>query len=1530
MDDREQEQSRLRAIMAARQQSLEAQPLQQGGGTQGNAQAGPSPTEFDMLMARVRAELSADLRMAQQRIEGLESDLAHERAARSALASAGAGQVVHQRGKLLEPARMPAYDGKRDLVKILTWISAARDRVVEPYKDEVAAVGESWDDAAEKRVVRNLAGFLTDDAQLWWIRLREQPFTVEAFLAALEMRFAPVNPGARARDELFALEQNGTSVEEYTNTFSSLCLRIEDATESELFDKYKRGLDKDIRVQTELKGTSSLEEVIRVASEIDAIMHPERARTAKKGQTPYGDGPAPMELGSAERGGKSVGAGSGGKRKSGRKKWKARDSGRRDGLKKDQCANCKRIGHWKKDCPELAAQAAELELLTASTRPKVERLVKRKMWVNGHQVDAVFDTGATNTYASLAFCEKIGVAVDRRAAVGGVRLADGTMCRPEGTARLTLRMHGARDAKLSAVVHRARHELIVGLDWLRAQKAHLSVGGMELLSTDAEKINEKPNEPIRATEPVRVLDHDLLHMPAKEDCGICALGKIQRVRAVRRKESDSNAIIGFNEAVSIDLVDPSSVGVDGTRWVLVHKDIGTGWVSVTGLRNKLADTASFAFREIQRGRGWPRLVKSDGGGEFGGVFEDMLRDHLVAHEKGIARRSNTHASQERLHRDMNATVRALLIQSGLPSSWFCFAARYWADARNLVWAGRGGGATAYEKRFNTKWKLELPAFGRGVVVYDEASDKNEPKGSVAIVVGFRIPESAVIKQRLNCLVIPVSDMRPAAARWVQEWKLLKEKYPVVRKQLRPVEEEFARPPDPKPVADDEGQQYPGSGRNDKSDETGETSETETPADPREKSNEIETGFKECVRANGTEAPPTGPLATVDGRSRKGSWSSEQIAAISGGFTRLGPKWSQIIKESKAALAGKTAKDVRSKAQALGLLGSQAQGLGEHRRGRSGALRRARVKFVEVAEKGVSARAEKVSVPLAGATALVQELLVTQVIESKSAMASSAGRDAFVRELTALRSVGALPLEKAVERRTATRTPHAQFVKLKAVFGIKNAELGPSAWKHKCRLVCQGCVVRDATGTLVVNPFDWEKPPGLVAIRAALSAALLEHGEHADAAFFDVDNAYVHAPLGGPPTFVELAGLTRWLRGCIPSSLSSKLEAMERPVVRLPMALYGLPRSGSDFGAHARSRLEGLGWKESASDKNVYWRKRLGKTEWTVLYVDDGAVFGDSGAIREAVAEMKKEFSITRAVEYMREATKENPVRFLGIGFYVDKDMDGAWVMSSREYARHMLADGQERQARKTPMSCKPEPDRDGEVCDKSVRRTLGRILWLVRTTRPDLAFAVGTVARCTDRWGEEAEKGLNDIMRYLQGSADAVLVFRVPPLSGAGRALPVSVSCYTDADFSAERSTSGVCTFFVGKNTRHLVDWSSGRQRRTATSTAEAELIAAHTAVQYRVFPLGVFIEEWHNAWPKVAMYVDNETALNAINKGWSDKMLHLHKMQKISLKWLNEVSKDGLADFVHVNSKDNLADGLTKNLAVDSFQKQRHGWCVV
>ncbi|KAA8494423.1 Copia protein [Porphyridium purpureum] len=955
-----------------------------------------------------------------------------------------------------------------------------------------------------------------------------------------------------------------------------------------------------------------------------------------------------------------------------------------------------------------------------------------------------------------------------------------------------------------------------------------------------------------------------MHMPASKGCGACALGKITRKRAVRRKDQPA---VAFNFAVSVDLVDPTEVGVDGTRWMFVHRDVGTGWIEVRALSDKRAESALVALKESQRGKGWPRLVKSDGGGEFEGAFEDTLRNNLVAHERGVARRANTHAGQERVHRDLNATLRVLLLQSGLPTTWFAFAGSYWAVARNLTWTGRASDKTPFEKRYGREWVGTIPPFGCGVSIYSEFAEKYEPNGICAVVVGIKVPETERNDTSvLNVLAVPVGDLRPAAARWVAEWKSLPDHWPVRRLGLRAADETPALVLSP---------------------ERG---------DPHEF-----TGVM-------NDAPVARVGSPGDGRTWKRAWSEEECAAVRDGFERLGPKWARIKKESGDILVSRSSKDVRSKAQALGLLGPEAQGLAEHRRGKSGAARRERVRTAST-----------------DLHSMVREALVTEVIDAEEAMQSRPGRLAFEKELKALRKMGALPLEKAMEKADADRVPGSQFVKLKAIFAIKNAELGIDARRHKCRLVAQGCVVKNANGRLVVDPFAWEKPPGLVAVRAAISAAILEHGDEADGGFLDVDNAYVHAKLGGPPTFVELGGLLPLLNGCVLPGEFRKLEKMCRPVVRLPFALYGMPRSGSDFGAFARKQLLGLGWREVTSDKNLYVRRRGKYLMWAVLYVDDGGVFGHRLGVRAAVDELKNVFRVSKQVEYVNEASKKSPVRFLGVGIYRDAESH-AWVLDSWEYAKHVVADIEGTKKRATPLVHRPEPDKEGSSCGAESRKKLGQLLWLVRTTRPDLAFAVGTVARCTDRWSQEAEKCLTDILRYIRDTADVHLEYAMPRVKG----LEPIIICYSDADLSEERSTTGICAYMCAGGADHIVDWSSSRQRRTATSTAESELIALHTAVQHRAFPLATFVEESRGKWPRMHMKVDNETALGAVEKGWSEKMLHLPKMQKISLRWLHEVAADGLAVYEHVKSRDNLADGFTKILPADAFNKQKAGWHLV
>ncbi|CAI5950609.1 unnamed protein product [Closterium sp. NIES-65] len=117
------------------------------------------------------------------------------------------------------------------------------------------------------------------------------------------MNFEPVNSIERARDNLAELRQH-RSVAEYINRFRELVLEIPDIPAAELMDKFKRGLKPKIRTEVELRGATTLDEMIRVAERFDTVNFTAyqrfQGRTGQHttaGPTYRTNGPSPMELG---------------------------------------------------------------------------------------------------------------------------------------------------------------------------------------------------------------------------------------------------------------------------------------------------------------------------------------------------------------------------------------------------------------------------------------------------------------------------------------------------------------------------------------------------------------------------------------------------------------------------------------------------------------------------------------------------------------------------------------------------------------------------------------------------------------------------------------------------------------------------------------------------------------------------------------------------------------------------------------------------------------------------------------------------------------------------------------------------------------------------------------------------------------------------------------------------------------------------------------------------------------------------------
>ena len=156
------------------------------------------------------------------------------------------------------------------------------------------------------------ATLLRDNALLWWqsLKLEERPNSWDSFFKQLLVYFQPLSAVYVARERLARCSQR-TTVKAYIEEFKSLALNIEGLTEMEKMDRFRRGLNPEVRLQVTFAMPGTFEIMVQVAEQLDEILHENRKATPtkqwwpKKPWTPYRsmtktNGPSPMELGAIQ------------------------------------------------------------------------------------------------------------------------------------------------------------------------------------------------------------------------------------------------------------------------------------------------------------------------------------------------------------------------------------------------------------------------------------------------------------------------------------------------------------------------------------------------------------------------------------------------------------------------------------------------------------------------------------------------------------------------------------------------------------------------------------------------------------------------------------------------------------------------------------------------------------------------------------------------------------------------------------------------------------------------------------------------------------------------------------------------------------------------------------------------------------------------------------------------------------------------------------------------------------------------------
>ncbi|KAD2805405.1 hypothetical protein E3N88_38782 [Mikania micrantha] len=266
------------------------------------------------------------------------------------------------------------------------------------------------------------------------------------------------------------------------------------------------------------------------------------------------------------------------------------------------------------------------------------------------------------------------------------------------------------------------------------------------------------------------------------------------------------------------------------------------------------------------------------------------------------------------------------------------------------------------------------------------------------------------------------------------------------------------------------------------------------------------------------------------------------------------------------------------------------------------------------------------------------------------------------------------------------------------------------------------------------------------------------------------------------------------------------------VYKLDKALYGLKQAPRAWYDTLSTFLLKNNFTRGSIDQTLFI-KNVGQHKLLVqIYVDD-IIFASSDP------KLCDDFTKLMTTNFEMSAMGE--LQFF-LGLQIKQKPDGIFIHQSK-YTKELLKkfDLQNCKPCSNPMSTTTQLDADlkGTSVDETLYRCMIGSLMYLTASRPDIMFATCVCARFQAAPKESHLIAVKRIFRYLQGTQFLGIWY------STGQSC--KLVAFSDSDYAgcklSRKSTSGGCQFLGNC----LVSWQSKKQTSVATSTAEAEYIAA-------------------------------------------------------------------------------------------------------
>ena len=405
---------------------------------------------------------------------------------------------------------------------------------------------------------------------------------------------------------------------------------------------------------------------------------------------------------------------------------------------------------------------------------------------------------------------------------------------------------------------------------------------------------------------------------------------------------------------------------------------------------------------------------------------------------------------------------------------------------------------------------------------------------------------------------------------------------------------------------------------------------------------------------------------------------------------------------------------------------------------------------------------------------------------------------------------------------------------------------------------------------------------------------------------DVKTAYLHGDLEEE---VYMA---------VPQGLE---DVPEGYILKLKKALYGLKQAGRQWYEHLRATMKVFGLTRAKSDPHtfVFNRKIKGVTHTLIIpvYVDDIFLFGSKTLADQFEEYIPKYYDITDpcdaqyllGIRVTRKRSGQHKYIMLDQVRFAEQTISNIVQYYGEVKERNTILPAED-------LVPNPEPKEDSNPgLVRTFQSAVGQLMYLMMATQPDIAYAVGMLARHASNPSNQHISAIIHLAGYLMKTKQWSLTYRWQTEMFENRINGHRfLRAYTDADWAGEehsgRSTSGYIFLLSGS----AISWSSKRQGCVSRSTMESKYIGLFNCTcQFNWF--SSLLQQLEHPLPnKQFILCNNQSAIHITNGAIMD-FKRSHYMN-VKYHWVrNQVKENDCLTVEYVPSKENVADIMTKQL---------------